>query len=134
MAGRLCLLFFVLLLAGCSASINESHTHYLTQYDWEPKKLLESSTSTLNEPEEMLENYRASGLTFYDSYAGEQAMNYVYALKEKDRDGNNLKVVLVEVDGEIIGGYGVLPNWTPGVFALTEKIRLVEEGKIEEDS
>ena len=107
------------------------HMQYLSDKGWDIRQALENETRTLELAEEMLSNYDASGITFLRDYNGETVTEYVYELTDKDAEGEYLKAVIFEVDGEIVGGYGLLPSWTPGVFHLDTKDRLLEEQKIE---
>ena len=63
-------------------------------------------------------------------YLGEEVIRHTYVLKEKDDNGERLQAVIFEVDKEIIGGYGVLRTWVPGVFNLDDKERLIKEQMI----
>lgn len=78
----------------------------------------------------MLSNYEASGITFLEEYIGVEVTEYFYELKEKDVEGKPLEVVLLEVDRDVIGGYGILHSWDPGIFNLDDKERLRSEQMI----
>ena len=80
----------------------------------------------------MLSNYEASGITFLNEYLGEEITQHSYELKEEDVEGERLKAVILEVKEEIIGGYGILPSWSPGTFNLDDKERLINEQKIKQ--
>lgn len=122
------LLVGLLLITGCNkASLDPQHEQYLLNKGWTINEAVEVKTYILNIPNEMLPNYEASGVYFLGEYIGEEVTAYTYELKEKDEDGNNLLTVLFEVDEEIIGGYGNLPSWTPGMFSLDDKSRLIRE-------
>jgi hypothetical protein len=41
-----------------------------------------------------------------------------------------MQVAVYEIDGEIIGGFGILGNWDPGLFSIRDKERLVRDGII----
>ncbi|TQR10219.1 hypothetical protein FG382_17790 [Psychrobacillus lasiicapitis] len=97
---------------------------------WEIKNLLEVETYILNIPDEMLRNYEASGITFLSEHLGEEVTHHSYDLREENAEGKSLKAVVFEVEGEVIGGYGVLPNWDPGIFNLDDKERLINEQMI----
>ncbi|MFZ0577319.1 MAG: hypothetical protein WAM41_07380 [Psychrobacillus psychrotolerans] len=43
-----------------------------------------------------------------------------------------MKAVVFEAEGEIIGDYGVLPSWDPGIFNLDDKERLINEEMIKQ--
>lgn len=123
----------VLLLVACSQeTINEQHKAYLSNKGWEITQSTEVETYSLDIPEEMLVNYEASGIIFLREHVGETVTTYSYELKEKDIEGERLKASIYEVDGVIIGGYGALPNWTPGLFNLDEKERLMDERLIQQ--
>ena len=49
---------------------------------------------------------------------------------KKMMKGERLQAVVFEAEGEIIGSYGVLPNWDPGIFNLDDKERLIKEQMI----
>lgn len=122
------LLIGLLLISGCSQeSLDEQHELYLSYKGWEIKKFVEANTYTLEIPKEMLSNYEASGITFLEEYRGVEVTEYSYELKEKDVEGNSLEAIIFEEDGDIIGGFGILPNWSPGRFHLDDKERLREE-------
>ena len=124
------LFFSLLFLVACSEQISGQHRNYLMNEDWIVKEKLEETKYELNMPEEILVNYDASGVTFFRDYQNQEVTKYIYLLKEKDIEGANIKAVIFENDGKIIGGYGVLSSWTPGVFNLEEKERLIAENKI----
>lgn len=86
----------------------------------------------LDIPIEMIRNYEASGITFLESYVGEVVSVYTYYLQEKDTNGERLKAVLFESEEDIIGGYIILPSWTPAIFSLDEKERLIDEELIQQ--
>lgn len=113
-------------------SIKEQHAIYLSNKGWEIKKSTEVETYILDIPDEMLGNYEASGITFFSGYLGEKVTQHSYELKEVDVKGKHLKVVIFEVEGEIIGDYGVLPSWEPGIFNLDDKERLINEQMIKQ--
>ena len=127
------ILIGILFVSGCGQeSLNEQHEVYLINKGWEVRDLIEVETYRLDIPDEMLSNYEASGITFLSEYIGEEVTQHFYELKEKDIEGERLKAVLFEVEGEIIGGYGVLPSWVPGTFNLDDKERLIEEQMIKQ--
>ena len=123
----------LLFLVACGEkTFNEQHKEYLLNKGWEIKESIEVETYTLEIPDEMLLNYEASRITFLREHLGETVTKYSYTLKEKDIEGERLKASIFEVDGEIIGGYGALPSWTPGRFNLDEKERLINEQMIKQ--
>ena len=121
----------ILFIPACGQeSLNERHEVYLSEKGWEIKDSIEVETYILDIPDELLSNYEASGITFLSEYLGEEVIRHTYVLKEKDDNGERLQAVIFEVDKEIIGGYGVLRTWVPGVFNLDDKERLIKEQMI----
>lgn len=117
------LLIAVLLLTACNQEpVKEQHEQFLNDKGWEIKELSQVETYVLDLPEELLNNFEASRIIFFNDYLGQEVTEYIYELK--------LKAIVLEADGEIIGGYGVLPSWTPGLFNLNEKERLMKENMI----
>lgn len=122
----------LLIISSCSQEpLNEQHKQFLTNKGWEIKELIEVNSYILDIPDEMLSGYEASGITFLKDYLGEEVTKYTYELMEKDVEGNRLKSVVFEVDDEVIGGYGLFPNWVPGRFNLDDKTRLMNEKMIQ---
>lgn len=127
----LIILIGILFVSACShENLNEQHEIYLSNKGWEIKNLLEVETYILNIPDEMLRNYEASDITFLSEHLGEEVTHHSYDLREEDAEGKSLKAVVFEVEGEVIGGDGVLPNWDPGIFNLDDKERLINEQMI----
>ena len=129
---KLFLFISLLLLTACGQQFNEQHVTYLENENWHIKEEVSEKTLVLELPEEMLSNYEASGVSFLRDYQGQEVTRVIYLLEEKDTEGNLLKAVIYEIDGEVIGSYGVLPNWTPGVFGLDDMERLISESLIKE--
>lgn len=118
----------LLVVAACSQqTINEQHKQYVLNKGWEIAASSEVKMYTLDFPDEMLRNYEASRITFLREHVGKEVTQYSYELKEKDREGKRLKAVILEVEGEVIGGYGIIPSWAPGLFNLEDKERLINE-------
>lgn len=129
----LIILFAIIFLASCSREkVKEQHERYLANKGWEINDVIEVKTYILEIPEEMLRNYDASGITFLRDHLGEEVTEYFYKLKEQDVQGNHVKAVVFELENEIIGGYGLLPSWSPGRFNLDEKERLVNEEMVKQ--
>lgn len=123
----------LLFVSACGQEIlNEQHEVYLGNKGWEINESIEIETNIVEIPDEMLSNYKASGITFLSEYLGEEVTQHIYELHEEDVEGNHLKAVVFVVNGEIIGSYGVLPSWEPGVFNLDDKERLLNEQLIKQ--
>ncbi|MFB1082201.1 DUF4830 domain-containing protein [Jeotgalibacillus sp. JSM ZJ347] len=130
-------LIFTLLLAGCTEAatpepINEDHKAYLSEKGWTPSEQLSMETEEIYLYPELLEQLQGYGLDLAEyNQNGTEADTYTYLLEEEQTTGDQIRVVIYEIDGELIGGYGVLEEWTPGGFSLDEKSRLVEDGVVE---
>lgn len=123
----------ILFVSTCSKeNLNEQHEVYLSNKGWEIRESIEVETYILDIPDEMLSNYEASGIIFLNEYLGEEITQHSYELKEEDVEGERLKAVILEVKEEIIGGYGILPSWSPGTFNLDDQERLINEQKIKQ--
>ena len=123
----------LLFVSACGQeSLDEQHTVYLSNKGWEIEESIEVETYIVDIPDDMLRNYEASGITFLSEYLGEEVIRHTYVLKEKDDNEERLEAVIFEVDNEIIGGYGVLRTWVPGIFNLDDKERLINEQMIEQ--
>jgi hypothetical protein len=123
----------ILFVTACGQeSFNEQHEAYLSIKGWEIKESIEIETYILDIPDEILSNYEASGITFLSEYLGEEVTQHSYELNEEDLEGKRLKAVIFEAEGKIIGDYGVLPSWDPGIFNLDDKERLINEQMIQQ--
>ena len=127
----LLILIGLIFITSCGRDdFNEQHERYLSKRGWVIKETLEVKTYTLEIPEELLDQYEASGITFMKDHLGEEVTEYYYELKEKDVEGNHLKAVVFGQENKIIGSFGLLPSWSPGRFILEEKERLVTKQMI----
>ena len=123
----------ILFVSACGKeSLNEQHEEYFSNKGWKVKDLIEVETYRLDIPDEILINYEASGITFLSDYIGKEVTQHSYELKEEDIEGKRLKAEVFETEGKIIGSYGVLPSWDPGVFNLDDKERLINEQMIKQ--
>lgn len=123
----------ILFVSACGQEpLDEQHKVYLSNKGWEIKESTEVETYILDISSEMLSNYEASGITFLSAYLGEEVTQHSYRLKEEDIEGEGLTAVVLEVEGEVIGSYGVLPSWIPGLFNLDDKERLINEQMIKQ--
>ena len=111
--------------------ISKSHREYLLSYGWHIKSICNSSKEFVHYYPESIESMQIGGLNLepYNN-SGKEATKTTYVLKEKQKNGDRLSVTIYEIDGKLIGGYGILDNWDPGIFSLSEKDRLIEEGII----
>ena len=112
-------------------TISKSHEEYLLQYGWHIKSKCNTSTKIVHYYPELIETLKSGGLNLepYNN-KGIEATITSYRLIEKQQNGDTLLAIIYEIDGELAGGYGALENWTPGVFSLDDKERLIDEGII----
>ena len=112
-------------------TISKSHEEYLLQYGWHIKSKCNTSTEIVNYYPEQIETLQTGGFNL-ESYnnKGIEATITSYRLIEKQQNGDTLSATIYEIDGNLVGGYGRLENWTPGIFSLDDKERLIDEGII----
>ena len=116
-------------------SISKSHQEYLLQHGWHIKSSCGAIKQVIEYYPERIQSLQSAGLNLEPyNHKGIEANIITYLLKEKQQTGDKLTATIVEIDGELVGGYGGLENWIPGIFNLSEKNRLVEEGIIESNS
>ena len=113
-------------------TISKSHEEYLSQYGWHIKSKCNTSIGIVNYYPERIETLQSGGLNLepYNN-KGIEATITSYRLIEKQQNGDTLSATIYEIDGELVGGYGSLKNWTPGIFSLDDKERLLGKGIIE---
>ena len=112
-------------------TITKSHQEYLLQYGWHIKSKCRTSTKVVHYYPEFIKTLQSGGLNLEPyNKKGKEAIITTYTLKEKQQNGDKLSAIMYEIDGNLVGGYGALENWEPGIFSLDEKERLIEEGKI----
>ena len=75
---------------------------------------------------EQIDNYLIAGMDF-SPYQGKDAVITTYLLKDKQENGDEMRVEVYEVEGEIIGGFGILEGWDPGLFSMDDRERLVRD-------
>lgn len=114
-----------------SEDISENHQQFIEQYGWHFKYKCRTSIAELNLFPETIQTLQTSGLNLepYNNN-GKEAKKTSYTLKEKQQSGDKLSAIIYEIDGKLVGGYGVLDNWDPGIFSLDEKERLIDQGII----
>lgn len=120
--------------SGCNeknTSISKSHQDYLLQYDWHIQSLCSIRKEVVDYYPEHISTLQSGELNLEPyNKTGKAATITTYTLKEEQQNGDKLSAAIYEIDGNLIGGYGVLENWEPGIFSLDEKMRLIELGNI----
>jgi hypothetical protein len=122
---------FVLLI-GCDKELDienpEKHIEYLESFGWHIKDKKSKETETINN----WRNYvsaRDAGIDL-EPYNNKEMDIITYVLKEKQKTGKEILASIYEVNGNVIGGYGILDEMLPGVFSLKDKEGLIIEGSI----
>lgn len=125
----------IVLLASCNsdtaskAIVEEAHNNYISSFDWSIDSKHSEVSETIQYRTELIDNLKAAGIDL-GPVQGKEATITTYLLKEKQKTGDHLRVTISEDDGRIIGGYGSLENWEPGLFSLKGKEQLVRDGII----
>ncbi len=120
-----------LTLVGCSEKVNEAHEAFLNDAGWTIESFGEEEAYIIEVPEDLMDKYHTAKIHFLDGYNGKDVETTQYILKESEKDGENLIIMIYEVEGEIIGGIGRLPSWTPGIFNALDKEKLIDLGVLE---
>ncbi|WP_404356538.1 DUF4830 domain-containing protein [Cytobacillus firmus] len=120
-----------LILAGCSSDVKKEiakkHEEYLSSSGWHVESKTSDEIKTINYYPESLESLKIAGLDL-EPYQGKEVKIITYLLKEGQTNGDKMSASIYEMDNEIIGGHGILENWSPGLFSLEDRKRLIEEG------
>jgi hypothetical protein len=124
-------------LTGCADAapaeeeIPESHAAYLENYGWHIKKKIGERTEVVDYYPERMKTMRIAGLDL-EPFRHREARITSYELSEtqnsEDKDARKMYATIYEIDGTIVGGYGSLEGWTPGLFALDGKDGLIQRG------
>ncbi|MCA1320963.1 DUF4830 domain-containing protein [Bacillus tianshenii] len=114
----------------------EKHKEYIESYGWHIRAMENEEIINLSDYfPETLQMHKEAGLDL-EEYKNKEVKVTRYLLREKQRkgesasifDGNNMYILIYEVEGIIIGGHGHLEGWSPGIFSLEDKERLRGEG------
>ncbi|MEQ6378374.1 DUF4830 domain-containing protein [Bacillaceae bacterium S4-13-56] len=130
---KIVLFVSLFLLVGCNTtSIQKEHEEYLTSFGWHIQKFTKKETITIDYLPEALESIKIAGLDL-GPYKDQEATVTSYFLKEKQKSGDKMTFHIYEIDGKIIGGYGTLENWSPGLFALDDRDVLIERNVMKKE-
>ncbi|RED55141.1 DUF4830 domain-containing protein [Cohnella lupini] len=120
---------FVLLI-GCGKELDEEnpekHIEYLESFGWHIKDKKSKETELINN----WRNYvsaRDAGIDL-EPYNNKEMDIITYVLKEKQKTGKEIHASIYEINGDVIGGYGRLDDFLPGVFSLMDKEKLKMDG------
>jgi len=112
-------------------TISKSHQQYLSKYGWNIKTKRSTCKKVVDYYPEVISTLQSGGLNLEPyNRKGKKAVITTYTLKEKQLNGDKLSATIYEIDGELVGGYGGLENWKPGIFSLDDKERLIEQGTL----
>lgn len=122
----------LLTISACSGrSINLEHEEYLEELGWKVQSFESEETIELDLYPETVDSYHASNIHFLDEHIDTEVLISNYTLKQLDDGGEPIQVTIYEKNNEILGAIGVLPSWTPEVFNIADKDRLMYEGLLE---
>ncbi|WP_042473216.1 DUF4830 domain-containing protein [Bacillus ndiopicus] len=116
------ILSFTFFLVACTnENIDKEHLAYIENLGWTIKSFNASEQIVVEPAPETIENYKSSNITFIENYIGKELNITTYELKEKNPEGDNLRLIIYEYEGEIVGSIGEVPNYTPGIFNPSDK-------------
>ncbi|WP_187442688.1 DUF4830 domain-containing protein [Rossellomorea vietnamensis] len=118
-----------------SKTISDSHKEYLLQYGWHIKSTCCTSIAEINYYPERMSMLQSAGINL-ETYnkRGKEAVITTNTLVGKQPNGDSLSATIYEIDGELVGGYGVFENKVPGIFSVDERERLIEHGEMQSDT
>lgn len=130
------LLLIVGMLAACSHEVNkqasftpptEEEKSYALSYGWHILSISGESEYNIKQLyPERVEKMKGIGLDV-DACSSGQFRSRSFNVSEKQQDGGAIGISILYCEGEdeIFGGSGGLENWTPGIFAIHDKQRLL---------
>ncbi|MEC1178235.1 DUF4830 domain-containing protein [Metasolibacillus meyeri] len=118
----------MILVACTNENIDKEHLAYIENLGWTIKSFNASAQIVMEPALETVENYQSSNITFIGNYIGKELNITTYELKETSLEGENLRLNIYEYEGEIVGSIGEIPNYTPGIFNPSDKVKLQSVG------
>ena len=116
-------------LVGCSKETTEQNNvnpiEYIESFGWHVE---EKNSKSKMETKSL--DPSIAGIVDLKPYVNKEIYITTYLLKEKQKTGKKIYASIYQVNEDIIGGYGNLEGWLPGVFSLKYKEGLINEGKI----
>lgn len=121
--------FCFVFLIGCSKETtkqnNVNPVEYLESFGWHVDgKMSKEKLETKNADPSI------AAIVDLKPYVNKEIYITTYLLKEKHKTGKKLYARVYQINEDIIGGYGHIETWEPGVFSLKDKERLTNEGAI----
>jgi len=121
--------FGLVFLIGCSKETTEKnsvkHIVFLKSHGWNIEEKISERTQDTKDFVDLSATIAGIDLKPY-----KEIHITTYLLEEKQKTGKKIYASIYQVYEDIIGGYGHLENWEPGVFSLEDKERLINEGTI----
>ena len=119
-------LFCLVFLMGCGKDTTERNNadpiEYLESLGWHVEgKVSKAALETKNTAPSI------ASLVDLKPYADKEIYITTYLLREKHKTGKKLYACIYQVNENIIGGFGRIDTWEPGVFSLKDKERLADE-------
>lgn len=137
------ILLMVMLLAACSskgeqaeqfAPATEEEINYAADYGWHIGAVLSEGTTVIQQyAPEYIDILESAGLDIA-ACNSESIKLRSFAADERQQDGSKIFISIYYCNEDIFGATGVLEDWTPGLFAIADKQRLIEQGIIAGDA
>ncbi|MCD9025070.1 DUF4830 domain-containing protein [Cohnella silvisoli] len=121
--------FCLVFLIGCGKETTEQNNvnpiEYLKSFGWHvEEKISKTMLETKNSDSSI------AGIVDLKPYVNKEIYITTYLLKEKHKTGKKIYAYIYQINEDIIGGYGHIETWEPGVFSLKDKERLINGGTI----
>ncbi|WP_175989302.1 DUF4830 domain-containing protein [Bacillus sp. Marseille-Q1617] len=110
-----------ILLTACGDEIPDEHEEFIEENGWNIQSQDAKDTLVVDDIEPMnAMNMRKAGFDI-SLYEGKEITVTHYDLKEKFNGEHDLQAAIYELNGEIIGGVGVVEGATPGIVSLDQE-------------
>jgi hypothetical protein len=111
-------------LIGCSKETTEQNNinpvEYIESFGWQVEKKISKSKMETKSSDPSI-----ASIVDLKPYVDKEIYITTYLLKEKQKTGKKIYASIYQVNEDIIGGYGNLEGWLPGVFSLKDKKTLI---------
>ncbi|ACT03187.1 DUF4830 domain-containing protein [Paenibacillus sp. JDR-2] len=122
--------FCLLFLIGCSKETTEQNNvnsiEYIESFGWHVEEKISNTKLETKSSDPSI-----AAVVDLKPYVNEEVYITTYLLKEKQKTGKKIYANIYQANENIIGGFGNLDGWLPGVFSLKDKERLINEGTID---
>lgn len=117
-------------LIGCSKETTEQNNvnpiEYIESFGWHVEEKISNTKLETKSSDPSI-----AAVVDLKPYVNEEVYITTYLLKEKQKTGKKIYANIYQANEDIIGGFGNLDGWLPGVFSLKDKERLINEGTID---